>query len=69
MITELWESDPFTQRRQSMISKIDSDYHWSNGDVFVDKRGGDFAKFRVLSVRVEIRDDGLQREILALRID
>lgn len=69
MITELWESDPFTQRRQTMISKIDSDYPWSNGDIFVDKRGGDFTKFRVLSVRVELLDDGLRREILALRID
>jgi len=52
-----------------MISEIDSDYPWSNGDIFVDKRGGDFTKFRVLSVHVELLDDGLRREILALRID
>ena len=68
-MTELWESDPFSERRESMISKLETDYRWSKGDVLIDKRGGEFTKFRVLSVRVELSDDGLQREILALRID
>lgn len=69
MITELWESDPFSQRRQAIIGKFDTDYTWTSGDVFVDKRAGEFVKFRVLSVRVELDDEGLSREILALRVD
>ncbi len=69
MITEIWESDPFSQRRHEIIGKFDTDYAWVSGDVFVDKRGGEFVKFRVLSVRVELDDDGLSREVLALRVE
>ena len=36
--TELWESDPFTEKRQSRIDTLDSDYRWQKGDVIVDNR-------------------------------
>ncbi len=68
MLTELWESDPFTERKQSLIDTLDTDYLWSKGDTFVVTRGGGHRRFRVLNVQVEIGDEGLQREILALKI-
>ena len=38
MRTELWESDPFTEKRQSLIDTLDSEYRWQKGDVIVDNR-------------------------------
>ena len=69
MLTELWESDPFTEKRQSVIDTLDTDYRWEKGDVFVDTRGGGHDQFRVISVQVQIGDDGLKRTVLALRIE
>ena len=69
MRTELWESDPFTEKRQSRIDTLDSDYRWQKGDVFVDNRGGAHDRFRVIHVQVQLHDDGLRRTILALRLD
>ncbi len=69
MRTELWESDPFTEKRQSRIDTLDSDYRWQKGDVIVDNRGGAHDRFRVIDVQVQLHDDGLRRAILALRLD
>ena len=69
MLTELWESDPFTEKRSSVIETLDSDYRWETGDVFVDTRSGGHDRFRVISVQVHIGDDGLTRQILALRLE
>ena len=68
MLTELWESDPFTEKRQSVIDTLDTDYRWEKGDVFVHTSGGGHDRFRVISVQVQIGDDGLKRTVLALRI-
>ncbi len=67
MLTELWESDPFTERKESLIDTIDTDYHWSKGDVLTVTRG-DPQQYRVIHTSVEIGDDGLRREILMMKI-
>lgn len=69
MQTELWESDPFTERRVAMIDTLDTDYRWEKGDTFVDERGAAHDRFRVISVQVRMGDEGLSRTILALRLD
>jgi hypothetical protein len=69
VLTELWESDPFTERRSSVIEALDTDYRWEKGDVFVHSRGGRRDQFRVISVVVDISDDGLKRQVLALRLE
>lgn len=68
MITELWESDPFTERKQALIDTLETEYLWSKGDTFVVRRGGGRQRYRILQVQVEIGEKGLRREILALRI-
>ena len=68
MLTELWESDPFTEKKQAVIDTVQSDYRWEKGDVFRVTRGGRTDRFRVIGVQVEIGDGGLRREVLALRI-
>ena len=68
MITELWESDPFTERKQALIDTLESEYHWSKGDTLVVTREGGRQRYRILHVQVEIGEKGLRREILALRI-
>ncbi len=69
MLTELWESDPFTEKRLSTIDTLDTDYRWEKGDVIVHTRGGVHERFRVIYVEVQIGDDGLTRSVLALRLD
>ena len=68
MLTEIWESDPFSERKESLIDTLDTDYFWSKGDTFVVTRGGGRRRFRVLSAQVEFSDAGLRREVLALKI-
>lgn len=68
MLTELWESDPFTERKESLLDTLDTDYHWSKGDVISITRGGGPRRYRVIHAQVEIGDTGLKREILVMRI-
>ena len=69
VLTEIWESDPFTEKRLSIMETLETDYHWNQGDVIVFARGGTRDRFRVLQVQVEFGDDGLKREVLALRLE
>ncbi len=69
MLTELWESDPFTERREAVIDTLETDYRWEKGDIFVHARGGSRDRFRVISVQVQIGDEGLKRHVLALRLE
>ena len=68
MLTELWESDPFTERKETLIDTIETEYHWSKGDIIVVTRDGERASFRVIYAAVEIAADGLKREILMMKI-
>ena len=40
MLTELWESDAFTERKERLVDTIETEYHWSKGDIIVVTRGG-----------------------------
>lgn len=68
MLTEIWESDPFTERKESLLDTVETDYLWSKGDTLLITLGGDRRRFRVIQTQVELGDKGLRREILALRI-
>ena len=69
MRTELWESDPFTEKRLSLIDTLETDYRWVKGDPMLHTRGGLHERFRVISVEVQLADAGLTREVLLLRLD
>ncbi len=68
MLTELWESDTFTERKDVLLDTLETDYPWSKGDVLRFRRGGRDDRYRVLRVQVEVGDEGLRREILLLKL-
>jgi hypothetical protein len=68
MLTELWESDAFTERKERLIDTIETEYHWSKGDIIVVTRAGERERFRVIYAAVEIADEGLKREILMMKL-
>ncbi len=68
MLTEFWESDTFTERREVLLDTLETDYPWSQGDVLRFRRGGRDDRYRVLRVQVEISDEGLRREVLLLKL-
>ena len=70
METELYESDPFTAKRQNMLVRFTSDYRFQKGDELYIHQGGDRPlKVRLIDVRVHIQDGGnLTRELLALKL-
>ena len=70
METEIYESDPFTAKKQNLLARFNSDYRFQKGDeVYVHQDGGKSIKVRLIDVRVHIQDDGrLTRELLALKL-
>lgn len=72
METEIYESDPFSEKKQELIAQFTSDYRFQKGDeVYIHQGDGDRRplKVRVIDVRVHLRDKGrLTREMLALKL-
>ena len=70
METEIYESDPFTAKRQDLLVRLTSEYRFEKGDELLLHRGeGGPLKVRLIDVRVHVQSDGrLTREILALKV-
>lgn len=70
METELYESDPFTAKKQSLLVSFISDYRFQKGDeLYIHQGEGRPLKVRLIDVRIHIQDGGrLTREILALKL-
>ncbi len=68
MLTEFWESDDFSERKEALLDTLETDYPWSQGDTLRFRRGGRDDRYRVLRVQVEIGDEGLRREVLLLKL-
>ncbi len=70
METELYESDPFTAKRQNMLVRFTSDYRFQKGDeLYIHQGGGRPLKVRLIDIRVHVQDGGgLTRELLALKL-
>jgi len=68
--TEIYESDPFTAKKQNLLARFTSDYRFQKGDeLYIHRNDGRPLKVRVIDVRVHIQDDGrLTRELLALKL-
>ena len=68
METEIYESDPFTAKKQNLLAKLTSDYRFQKGDeLYIHREGGKTVKIRVIDVRVHVQAGGhLTRELLAL---
>ncbi|MGB2693878.1 MAG: hypothetical protein WBD55_01680 [Dehalococcoidia bacterium] len=70
METEIYESDPFTAKKQELLAHFTSDYRFQKGDELYIHRGeGRPIKIRLIDVRVHVHGEGrLSRELLALKL-
>ena len=70
METELYESDPFSAKKGSLLVRFISDYRFQKGDeIYVYQKEGRQLKVRLIDVRVHIQDGGrLTRELLGLKL-
>jgi len=67
---ELYASDPFTEKKDELLSRFSSDYRFQKGDeLYIHGSGGRPLKVRLIDVRVHVHEDGrLTAEILALKL-
>ncbi len=68
METEIYESDPFTAKKERLLTKFTSDYRFQKGDEIFIEEGGRPLKVRVSYVQVRIRGGSVEQELLVLRI-
>ena len=68
MRAEIYEADPFTQRREKLLTSLDTHYRFQKGDELFIEGGEHAMKVRVIHVQVRIKGGELRQEILALKI-
>lgn len=68
MKTEIYESDPFSGSKGTHLASIESDYRFEKNDEVFLTVGGRRLKVRITYVRLEWGDDGLRRELLAMKL-
>ena len=65
--TEIYEVDPFTSRKDKLITTIDSDYRFERQDeIFID--GAKAMKVRVINVVVRLAGGDMERELLVMKL-
>lgn len=70
METEIYQSDPFTAKKEGLLSSFTTDYRFEKGDeLYIHQGGGRPLKVRLIDIRVHVQDGGrLTRELLALKL-
>jgi hypothetical protein len=68
MKTEIYESDPFSGSKGTYLASIDTDYRFEKNDEIFLNAGGHRLKVRITYVRLEWDNNGLKRELLAMRL-
>ncbi len=70
METEIYESDPFTAKKERLLARFTSDYRFQKGDeLYLHQGSGRPLKVRLIDVRVHVHEGGrLTREMLALKL-
>lgn len=68
--TEIYESDPFTEKKEKLLVRITSEYRFQKGDeVYIHQGEHRPLKVRLIDVRVHVQEGGeLTRELLALKL-
>ena len=67
MKTEIYEVDPFTSRKDRLITAIDSDYRFERQDEIVID-GGNPMRVRVINVFVRLAGQEMERELLVMKL-
>ena len=68
MRTEIFESDPFSPQKGTLLATLNTDYRFERNDEIFLTAGGKRLKVRVINVRVEISGDQVRRELLVLKL-
>lgn len=69
MKTEIYESDPFSPRKGTLLATLTSEYRFQKGDEVYFDDAPERLKVRIIDVRVHVKGDGsVYREILALKL-
>lgn len=68
MKVEIYEADPFTQRKDRLLTTVNSDFRFQKGDEIFIEEGGRPVKVRVSYVQVRIKGGSVDQELLVLRI-
>lgn len=67
MKTEIYEVDPFTSRRDKLITTIESDYRFERQDeIFID--GARSMRVRVINVLVRLAGGDMERELHVMKL-
>ena len=67
MKTEIYEVDPFTSRKDKLITTIDSDYRFERQDE-ISIEGAKPIKVRVINVFVRLTGGEMERELLVMKL-
>ena len=69
MEVEVYASDPFTAKKEALLTSFSSDYRFQKGDeLYIHEGEGTPLKVRIIDVRVHVRDGGIASELLALKL-
>jgi hypothetical protein len=68
MKVEIYEADPFTQRKDKLLTTLTTDYRFQKGDEIFIEEGGKPVKVRVSYVLVRVKGGSVEQELLALRL-
>jgi hypothetical protein len=67
--TEIYESDPFTPKKGTLLATLSSEYRFEKGDEVYFDDAPERLKVRVIDVRLHVKGDAsVYREILALKL-
>ena len=68
MKADIYEMDPFTQRKDKLLTTLNTDFRFQKGDVIFVEGEGKTVKVRVSYVQVRVKGGGVEQEILVLRL-
>jgi hypothetical protein len=68
MRVDIYEADPFTQRKDKLLVTLNTDYRFQKGDEIFIEEGSKRVKVRVSYLQVRVKGGGVEQELLALRI-
>jgi hypothetical protein len=68
MKVDIYEADPFTQRKDKLLTTLNTDYRFQKGDEIFLEDGGKAVKVRVSYLQVRVKGGGVEQELLVLRL-
>jgi hypothetical protein len=69
METEIYESDPFTAKKTTLLTSFTSDYRFQKNDELYIHQDSRTVKVRIIDVRVHVQAGGkLTREVLGMKL-